>query len=136
MAAPMVTEFDPMRDLAGRWTTDLAEKYLPRPGRPYDKYECVDGRLILSPMERFDNALATMMLGEIMGPAARAAGMWLAAQVNLTFANNRWIIPDAIVVSGPPPMGKQRLWVPPDKAVMPIEMVSRSSRDRDYIDKP
>jgi Uma2 family endonuclease len=136
MAAPMVTEFDPLRDLAGKWTTDLAEQYLPLPSHPYHTYECVDGRLIMSAAECYENGFAAQMIGRIMGDAIDNADFLLLGPVNLTFADNRWIVPDALVIKEPPPRGKQRSWIPYTNAVMPIELVSRSSEDRDYIDKP
>lgn len=38
--------FDPLVDLDGLWTTDLADRYLPIEGAPPAKYECADGKLI------------------------------------------------------------------------------------------
>jgi len=136
MAAPVINEFDPLTTFAGAWTTSLAEQYLPLPGDPHRKYECVDGRLYMSPAEGFDNGFVQMMIGRIMGDAAEDADMLIVGQVNLTFAHNRWIVPDALVVSSAPAPGKQRIWVPAEHGVMPIEIVSPSSRDRDYFDKP
>ncbi|WP_203900845.1 Uma2 family endonuclease [Virgisporangium aliadipatigenens] len=136
MAAPVMTEFDPLRDLAGKWTTDLAEQYLPLPSHPYHTYECVDGRLIMSAAECYENGFAQMRIDRILGEAVEAAGYILLGQVNLTFADNRWIVPDALVIKEPPARGKQRTWIPYMHAVMPIELVSPSSEDRDCIDKP
>lgn len=45
----MPATFDPLIDFDGLWTTDLAERYLPLPELPYARYQCIDGRLVVSP---------------------------------------------------------------------------------------
>jgi len=48
--------FDPLYDLAGAWTTALAERYLPLPELPRGRYECDDGRLVAAPTEASTNS--------------------------------------------------------------------------------
>lgn len=50
-------EFDPLVELYGLWTPELADRYLPIPGMPPAKYECLDGKLIVSPYEGFRERL-------------------------------------------------------------------------------
>ena len=67
MAAPLIdpTEpFDPLVDLAGLWTTRLAERYLPLDDLPPAKYECVNGRLIMSPREGAYQVAARAVSGQ------------------------------------------------------------------------
>jgi Uma2 family endonuclease len=130
MAAP---NFDPLIDLDGLWTTELAERYLPISGMPAAKYECLDGKLFVSPYESSANAYAAVQLGVLLGRTAKAHGFRLYGTVNLTIHPGRWIQPDVTLLSKPSDGG---VWVPSDIVTMPIELVSPSSRKRDRIDKP
>ena len=140
MAAPAHVEefddFDPLRDFAGMWNTHLAERYLPLPGAPFSKYECADGRLVLSPAEASSNAYGAAGLIVLMSGPARAAGFFVYGSVNLAIAPDTWIQPDLTVLHRVPQSEGTRTWVPADHCTMPVEFVSRSSRRRDRIDKP
>ncbi|MBP2475730.1 hypothetical protein JOF53_004602 [Crossiella equi] len=59
----MVTQpFDPLIDFDGMWTTTLAERYLPLPHVPAGKYECLDGRLVMSPHQSSQHSYAKSQL--------------------------------------------------------------------------
>lgn len=133
MAAPaMGGPFDPLVDLDGMWTTDLAERYLPIEGMPPATYECVDGKLILSPYEAGQNVYAADELRTIVKPAVREARLHVYTTINLRMSYQRWIQPDFTVtrtlVDG--------TWAEAADVVLVGEFVSRSSRTRDRIDKP
>lgn len=136
MAAPLLDPaepFDPLVDLAGLWTTRLAEQYLPLDELPPAKYECVNGRLIMSPREGSGNSYATIELAMILRAAAGGADAVVYSTVNMQFAPQTWIEPDLAVLKA---SADQTTWVPADAVLMPVEFVSRSSRRRDRIDKP
>lgn len=131
MAAP-ARQFDPLVDLAGLWTTELAERYLPIPGVPPAKYECLDGHLIMSPCEGAWNSYGEMELGALLREPARRAGFRVYSRVNMRFGEQRWIEPDLAVLRGT----SGQLWVPSEKVAMPVEFVSPSSRWTDEYGKP
>jgi Uma2 family endonuclease len=130
---PLTEPFDPLVDLAGMWTTELAERYLPIPGAVVGKYECLDGKLIMSPCEGTANSYAAGLLYTRLLQPAREAGYRAYLTVNVQFGPQRWIQPDATVLKEPV---KALTWVPAEKVLMPVEFVSPSSRLRDRIDKP
>ncbi|QUH00257.1 Uma2 family endonuclease [Saccharopolyspora erythraea] len=136
MAAPAfdpTARFDPLVDLDGLWTPELADRYLPIPGMPPAKYECLDGKLIVSPREGTANMFAVWMLGKLLEPAAAANGNRFYLTVNLQLDQQRWIEPDfAVLVKS----GHGRVWVPAGEALLVGECVSPSSRKNDRIDKP
>ncbi|AHI00227.1 hypothetical protein GCM10010174_83340 [Kutzneria viridogrisea] len=128
----LAVTFDPITDLAGLWTTDLAERYLPDPGLPPAKYECVDGKLVVSPYEAGPNVYAADEMRGLLKPAARAAGLRIYTTVNLRMTPQRWIQPDLTVMRSPIP----DVWADAGDAVLVGEFVSPSSVTRDRVDKP
>jgi Uma2 family endonuclease len=133
-AEPVAFDFDPLVELYGMWTTELAEHYLPIPHAPtVGKYECLDGYLIMSPREGSPNSFAAVELGYVLRDPARTGGHRVYSALNVEFSLNRWIEPDLVVLKEPV---KGLTWVPIDQVLMPVEFVSRSSRRRDRIDKP
>lgn len=133
-AEPLTSEFDPLVELYGMWTTELAEHYLPIPHAPLvGRYECLDGYLIMSPREGSQNIHAAAELRDVLGDPAHAAGCRAYLTLNVEFHPNRWIEPNLVVLKEPI---KRLTWVPVDKVLMPVELVSKSSRRRDRIDKP
>jgi hypothetical protein len=124
----MPATFDPLIDFDGLWTTDLAERYLPLPELPDARYECIDGRLVVSPTEANSNSYGAIELGSLIRTAAKAAGYYLSG----------WIQPDLTVLHTLPQDDHEDLWVPASYVLMPVEFVSRSqdSRKRDFVDKP
>ncbi|WP_344872808.1 Uma2 family endonuclease [Allokutzneria multivorans] len=133
--APDDPHFDPLIDLAGMWTTELAERYLPIPGTPLVKYECLDGNLIMSPYEGSPNGYAVVELMALMRSPAKEANRPVYPTLNIALGPGpqRWIQPDINVLKQPI---KGLTWVPVERLLMPIELVSPSSRRRDRIDKP
>lgn len=138
-SARMPTPVDPLFDFDGRWTTDLADQYLPDPRFPEAMYECVDGRLIVSPAEASSNVLGAARLLRLIGPPTDAAGLYaLGGTINLTFSKDSWINPDLTVLHTLPATDEEDTWVPAGYALLPIEFLSPGSRNRsrDMIDKP
>ncbi|MFB9906843.1 Uma2 family endonuclease [Allokutzneria oryzae] len=129
---PPGAPFDPLVELAGMWTTDLAERYLPVPGVPPVKYECLDGNLIMSPYEAGPNGFAMLKLAMAMDGPAHEAGLAVYPTVNLRITSQRWIQPDLTIVRNPNP----DVWVDVDNVVLVGEFVSPSSVRRDRFDKP
>jgi Uma2 family endonuclease len=125
--------FDPLIDLDGLWTTELAERYLPIPGAPLARYECWDGRLFMTPYEAAQNSYGELELGSHLRAGVKAAGLYLYGPINLTMGGpSRWVQPDLTVLSAP----FHETWVPAEACVMVIEFVSPTSRKRDRLDKP
>ncbi|GAA2811839.1 Uma2 family endonuclease [Saccharopolyspora taberi] len=136
MAAPAfdpTARFDPLIDLDGLWTPELADRYLPIPGMPPAKYECLDGKLIVSPYEGTANAYAADELRYRMREPARTLGGAAYTTINVQLGQQRWIEPDFVVLNSP---GRGRVWVPADRVLLVGECVSPSSRRNDRIDKP
>lgn len=134
MAAPAQPDhFDPLVELHGLWNTELAERYLPIEGLPSVKYECLDGNLIMSPREGSANSWAAGELHALLRGPARESGAAAYLTLNLQFTPRRWIEPDLTVLRE---QVKNVTWVLPHEVLMPIEFVSRSSVQRDRIDKP
>ncbi|MEV1329661.1 Uma2 family endonuclease [Micromonospora costi] len=134
MAMPM--RFDPLVDLDGMWTTQLADRYLPLPELPHARYECIDGRLVMTPAEAGTNSYGELHLAHLLKPAARAAGFYVFGQVNLTFTPQRWIQPDVTVLHTVPSTDEEDRWIPARFCTLAVEFVSPGSRRQDFVDKP
>lgn len=133
MAAPA---FDPLIDFDGQWNTRLAERYLPLPELPGATYECVEGKLFVTPSEAFSNTYGEARLVRILGPAVDAAGYFVTTTVNLTLNPGTWLQPDVTVLHTLPADEHEDRWVPVTSCLMAVEFVSPSSRRTDRIDKP
>jgi Putative restriction endonuclease len=133
MAAPA---FDPVIDFDGQWNTTLADRYLPLPGLPKARYECIDGRLFVTPTEAFSNTYGEGRLLRILGPAADAAGFYLAPTANLAFHPGKWLQPDLAILHTLPDNPEDDRWVPIGYCAMAVEFVSPGSAGRERIDKP
>jgi Uma2 family endonuclease len=132
-AEAMPLPFDPLVDMHGIWTTELAELYLPIPGAPRVKYECLDGYLVMSPYEGSPNGFGMLRLAMLIDDQAMKAGKRVYPTVNVEFSPQRWIQPDLTVLNQPV---EELTWIPADLVLMPVEFVSASSRRRDRINKP
>lgn len=132
----MPAQFDPLVDLDGLWTTELADRYLPLPELPAARYECIDGRLVMTPAETMSNTFGEMTLAHLLRPAAQAAGFYICGPVNLTFDFKRWIQPDLTVLHALPETDEEDKWVPARLCTMAVEFVSTGSRRQDFVDKP
>ena len=125
--------FDPLVDLDGLWTPELADRYLPIPGMPPAKYECLDGKLIMSPREGTANMFAVWQLGKQLETAAEQAGHHFYLTVDVLLDVQKWIEPDFVVLRRP---GHGRTWIPPDDVLLVGECVSRSNKHNDRVNKP
>lgn len=121
----MTTWFDPLVELYGLWTTELAERYLPIDGAPPAKYECVDGRLIMSPRGGSANSHATGELYALLREPARTAAHVAYSRINMVFDPQRWIEPDLAVLRH---SAKNVTWVPAEQVLMSVEFDSRWDR--------
>jgi hypothetical protein len=129
-------DFDPLVEFVGMWNIRLAERYLPIPELPAAKYECVDGRLVVTPGEAYSNAYGESELLAFLRPAARVAGLHVTTSLNLAFHPDTWMQPDIAVLHTLPRDEHEDVWVPAELCTMAVEFVSPSSRKRDRIDKP
>jgi Uma2 family endonuclease len=125
--------FDPLVDLDGLWTPELAERYLPIDGAPPARYEAVDGKLVMSPREGSANSWAAIQLAVLFHAPARAAGHAVYSALNVQLTPKTWIEPDLVVLVTPV---ANLTWISADTVLMLVELVSPSSRRRDRIDKP
>jgi Uma2 family endonuclease len=132
----MPAAFDPLIDFDGMWTTKLAERYLPLPELPAARYECIDGRLVVSPTEVGANSYGEMKLARLISPAAEAAGLYVYGSVNLARNPGTWIQPDITVLHTLPRTDDEDRWIPPGFCTMVVEFVSKGSRKQDFINKP
>jgi hypothetical protein len=57
-------DFDPLVEFVGMWNTRLAERHLPIPELPGAKYECVDGRLFVTPSDGNYRQIEAALAGE------------------------------------------------------------------------
>jgi Uma2 family endonuclease len=133
VAAPA---FDPLVDFDGLWTTKLAEQFLPDPRLPAARYECVNGRLVVSPTEAYTNSWGESKLLRLIGDAGEEAGFYVSGAVNLTFQPGTWIQPDVTVLHSLPDTDAQDTWVPVSLCTMAVEFVSPGNRRTDLVNKP
>lgn len=133
MAAPAPEyPFDPLRDLDGLWTVELAQRYLPIEGMPPASYEAVEGRLRMSPRVGSANSWATGELYALLRSPARAAGHAMYTALNVRTGLSGWIEPDLVLLREP---ARQQTWIEADQVLCAIEIISPSSFHRDRIDK-
>jgi Uma2 family endonuclease len=122
--------FDPLVELHGLWTTQLAERYLPIDGMPPVRYECLDGRLVLTPRGDSASSYARGRLAVELHSAAHAAGAAPYLATNMLLDLQRWIEPDLTVLRQ---SVRNLTWVPAELVLMPVEITSGSSG---RIDRP
>lgn len=125
--------FDPLIDLDGLWTPELAERYLPISGVPPAKYECLDGKLIMRPREGSAATFAVSELGQRMKPAASSNGHHFYLAVNLLLGVQKWIEPDFAVLTR---SGRGRVWIPPEDVLLVGECMSPAGRRNDRTRRP
>jgi hypothetical protein len=127
---------DPLVDLAGRWTTALAERYLPVRELAGARHECVDGKLAIGPWLSASESYAMASLATLLIPAAERAGRHVYGRVNLTFGPARWIQPDITVLHTLPGTDPEDRWIPAQFCTMAVEVVSRDEPRRTVVDRP
>ena len=125
--------FDPLIDLDGLWTVELAQRYLPIKGMPPARYEAAAGRLRMSPREGSAHSWATAELIALLRQSARAAGHAVYSALNVRTGLSGWIEPDVVILHQPV---RQQTWIEAEQVLCPIEIISPSSYHRDRIDKP
>jgi Uma2 family endonuclease len=134
MAAPAPEHpFDPLIDLDGLWTVELAQRYLPIDGMPPTRYEAAEGRLRMSPREGSANSWATAELIAILRTPARAAGHAVYSALNVRTGLSGWIEPDVVILHR---AVRQQTWIEAEQVLCPVEIISPSSYHRDRVDKP
>jgi Uma2 family endonuclease len=134
MAAPAPEHpFDPLIDLDGLWTVELAQRYLPIDGMPPTRYEAAEGRLRMSPREGSANSWASLRLAFQLDAPARSAGHAVYSALNVRTGLSGWIEPDLVVLHQ---HVRQQTWIDAEQVLCPIEIISPSSYHRDRIDKP
>ncbi|MET8837453.1 Uma2 family endonuclease [Micromonospora sp. NPDC004540] len=132
----MPDRFDPLYDFDGLWTTTLADRYLPPRDLPEARFECLDGRLVMTPAEAGANSFGEIKLARLLSPAAEAAGLYVYGPVNLTFNPQNWIQPDITLLHTLPKTDTEDRWIPVRYCTMAVEFVSPASRQQDFLDKP
>ncbi|MEH0938194.1 Uma2 family endonuclease [Micromonospora psammae] len=132
----MPERFDPLFDFDGLWTTALADRYLPPRDLPEAHFECIDGRLVMTPAEAGANSFGEIKLARLLAPAAESAGLYVFGQINLTFSPQSWIQPDLTVLHTLPKTDDEDRWVPVRYCTLAVEFVSPASRQQDFMDKP
>lgn len=132
----MPAAFHPLVDLDGLWTTALADQFLPLPEVPVAKYECIDGRLVVSPTEVGVNSYGEIRLARLIAPAAEAAGLYVYGSVNLTRNPGTWIQPNVTVLHTLPRTDEEDKWIPVGFCTMVVEFVSKGNRRQDFVNKP
>ncbi|MGJ7907858.1 Uma2 family endonuclease [Actinopolyspora sp. H202] len=126
-------EWDPLVELHGLWTPGLADRYLPIPGMPPVKYECQDGRLLVSRCEGADTVHAADELREILKPNAKSLGGGAYTTLSIQLSPKSWTQPDFAVLREP---ARGREWIPATRALLVGECLSPFSGVADRIDKP
>lgn len=126
-------EFDPLIDLYGVWTPELADRYLPIPGMPPAKYECLNGKLRVSPHLGAANSHPACMIVARLRPPARDRGGGACTTVNVQLAPNSWIQPDFAVLREP---ARDQVWIPAHQVLLVGECGPPSNRRADRFGKP
>ncbi|SBT49291.1 Uma2 family endonuclease [Micromonospora auratinigra] len=126
---------DPLVDLAGRWTTTLADAHLPVRELAGARHECVDGRLVIGPWLGAAESFAMASLATLLIPAAEAAGRHVYGRVNLTFGPALWIQPDITVLHTLPAGDAEDRWVPAGYCTMAVEVLPRGGPRRTPVDR-
>lgn len=117
--------FDPLVELHGLWTTQLADRYLPIEGVPPAKYECVDGRLVLTPTGHTNISYAIGRLAVELRESAKNASVLTYARINLWLDIQRWIEPDLAVLRK---SAGDVVWVRSELALVAVEVVPGPGR--------
>ena len=101
-----------------------------------NRYEVVDGALIVSPPPNRKHQRVSFRLGALLEEAARAAGMpvqvWEA--VGLRLSDNRMTIPDLVVAHGD--VAEDGVTLEPHELLLVAEVVSPGSTALDRSTKP
>lgn len=112
------------------WTAQLALDLLPENNGP--KVEVFRGSVIVTPHAGFDHQAAERELPYRLHRAARRAGLWAYPECNVVSGDDLFI-PDFAVLRR---SGGGQTFMPISDAVLLGEIVSRTNRRKDIIDRP
>jgi Uma2 family endonuclease len=112
------------------WTAQLALDLLPETNGP--RVEVFRGCVVASPHAGYDHQDIEMELGPLLRRAARPAGLWVYHEVNVVSGDDLFI-PDLAVLRV---CGAGLAKVDISDAVLLGEVMSRSHRRKDVIDRP
>jgi Uma2 family endonuclease len=110
-----------------RWTrSDLAR--LPDDG---NRYEVLDGELLVTPQAAFDHQLAASRLLLVLQPYLDRHGLGTAVGPGAVVFGKNELQPDVMVVPGPTPAPRTK-WKDLPRPILVIEILSDSTRHRDF----
>jgi len=131
MAAPVRrASFDALGESSQPWTAQLALDLLPDNNGP--RIEVVQGSVVVAPHAGYDHQSIETELCYRVKRAARLAGLWAYAEVNVVSGDDLFV-PDLAVLRS---SGRGRKSMPISAAVLLGEIVSTGSRRKDLIDRP
>jgi Uma2 family endonuclease len=96
------------------------------------KVEVLGGSVVVTPHAGYDHQSAERQLGYLLHLAARRAGMWAYPEANIVSGDDLFI-PDFVVLRR---SGAGRTTMPISDVELVGEIVSRSTRRKDVIDRP
>src|SRR5690242_13970272 len=115
---------------AARWTReDLAR--LPNDG---NRYEVLDGKLLVTPQASFPHQFAAMRLIRILGDYCERHGLGVAVGPAALILGKDELQPDVEVVPLSPDK-VNRKWIDVPIPILAIEILSAATRRRDLVDK-
>jgi Uma2 family endonuclease len=131
MAAPArEPSFDVLGTFNEPWTAQLALDLLPEHDGP--RIEVIRGSVVVSPHAGYDHQDIEVELCYRLKEAARPAGLWVYAEVNVVSGDDLFI-PDLAVLRR---SGGGRKTMPITDAVLLGEIVSTGNRRKDLVDRP
>ncbi|AEV88130.1 hypothetical protein ACWT_7120 [Actinoplanes sp. SE50] len=131
MAMPAPEQsFDILGKLNQPWTAQMAVDLLPEANGP--KVEVFRGSVVVTPHARYDHQDVQLELAYRMKQAARKAGLWVYAEVNIVSGDDLFI-PDLVVLRR---SGGGKTTMPIAEAVLLGEIVSTGNRRKDVVDRP
>ncbi|MFY1695147.1 Uma2 family endonuclease [Solwaraspora sp. WMMA2101] len=127
---PREPSFDVLGDFDEPWTAQLALDLLPETNGP--KVEVLSGSVIVTPHAGYDHQTIELDLAYLLKQAARRAKLWLYHEVNIVSGDDLFI-PDIAVLRT---SGSGQVSMRISEAVLLGEIVSKSNRRKDVIDRP
>ncbi len=119
-----------MPEVVERWTREMVLA-LPDDG---NRYELVDGELLVTPAPAMRHQHAVMLLAECISPYVKANGLGqlLLSPADLSLGGKHLMQPDLFVLRGLPP---DRRWEHVQNPILVIEVLSPSSGRADRLVK-
>jgi len=122
--------FDNLGRLDRPWTAQLALDLLPEHNGP--RIEVLRGSVVVTPHASYDHQDIETELCYRLKQAARSAGLWTYAEVNIVSGDDLFI-PDIAVLRK---SGRGKKTMPISEAILLCEIVSAGNRRKDIIDRP